>query len=291
MDGAISDVRRVSGCGFARGGLTHAGPVRGGRVAILPDAEAGASGIQGARPAAAPRMDVPSCLLAVQPRVGRGFTLVELLVALTIVLIAFAMSTAILVWTAKLKRRVEGSVEQTAAARIFFSQFLRDLCGAYPDSPPGRPPALPPRVVVVGSFKDASGLDHDIIEVKTATDLVPEASGDNPFANVGDYYRVRYYAADGVLYREVNPTGDPDAWSDPAAFEYANGSEFLRYVRQLVVNPLRYSADGWVLLPWGDHDSIGGYEIVLHVWDQAGLSGTSGFREFRCRVPVPEALK
>ena len=224
-------------------------------------------------------------------RPRRGFTIAELLVALSIVLIAFTMSTAILVWTAKLKRRVEGGVEQAAAARIFFAQFLRDLAGAYPDSPPGQPPVVPPKAAVIaGSFKDAGGLDHDIIELKTASDMLPEAVEGNPFANVGDYYRVRYYAADGILYREVNPTGDPGAWSDPAAFDYAAGAEFLRDVRQLVINPIRYSADGWVLLPWGDYESIEGYEIVLHMWDRAGLSGTSGFREFRCRVPAPEAL-
>jgi hypothetical protein len=178
-------------------------------------------------------------------------------------------------------------MEQSAAARMFFSQFLRDLAGAYPSARSSGSPSS----IVVGSFKDASGLDHDVIELKTATDLVPDAAGGSPFANVGDYYYVRYYVADGVLYREVNPTGDPDGWHEPFKCDYAVGSEFIGGARQLVVNKMDYRyPEGWVRLP-GDANEPRGYEIVLHMWDRTGLSGTSGFREFRCVVPVPEGLR
>ena len=149
---------------------------------------------------------------------SRGFTLVELLVAVFIAIIIFGIGFSILNAVMVAKKQTEARMRYSESARMFFEMFERDLAGAY-----GNP------TIVAASYRDklsqsgVTGVNSSVVEFTTTAD------SNSDVVKGTDYIAVRYYAlaSNGILYRQLYPSAFPGLPSeDPQSALFADVTEF-----------------------------------------------------------------
>jgi general secretion pathway protein J len=127
---------------------------------------------------------------------ARGFTLVEMLVAITLLAILGVMSWRGLDYVATQRERIDRETDELAGVLRVLSQLERDVAQRVPDfmlPPPAAPDMLPAAIAVLPAAGDAIALE--ILRI------APGAGGG---ARV---QRVVYRIADSSLTRSASPAG------------------------------------------------------------------------------------
>jgi prepilin-type N-terminal cleavage/methylation domain-containing protein len=125
---------------------------------------------------------------------GKGFTLLEVLVAVTVSAILFGLCVAAYVQAGRYKSRSETLLELGVTARGVFDRLAADLEGLHAADSDSAPNGTPEVADYWELETGAMGAAGDRLTFRAAT----ENPGDL------DYCTVRYYVENGTLYRELS---------------------------------------------------------------------------------------
>lgn len=120
---------------------------------------------------------------------ARGFTLVEMLVAVFIAMIVFGVGFTLINGAALARSDAQARIRATDAARIFFDMLERDVAAAYPG--PWTTPMTKADLV-----QPVAGVQTHALAMTTTAESTTATSG---------FITVRYYVLPGtkILYRET----------------------------------------------------------------------------------------
>ena len=161
---------------------------------------------------------------------SRGFTIVELLVAMFIALIIFGIGFTILNGAVLARSDAQSRIQANDSARLFFEMLERDAADAYPG------PWTPP-------FTLADLVQSGPPAVINGDSLTLTTTGESATAGVQKIMSLRYYilAATGQLYRQTQ-MDDPTA---PRPFASAppqdNNFALFPNARSLTVDYFRWN--------------------------------------------------
>lgn len=138
----------------------------------------------------------------------RGFTLVEMSVALCIFGLFALTALASLNLTLKHWRSVSARVEAASASRLVASTLGQELRQAVPNPAPGATgylaltPAVDPTAVLVPNANSRLSTNEVVFTEPNPAVYNPLSTSFNP-ADPSNYRRVRYYVANGAVRRQI----------------------------------------------------------------------------------------
>jgi len=186
-----------------------------------------------------------------------GFTLVEMMIGLVLLLILTGIAIMIYRETVNFRRSATARIRRSAEVRGIFAVIGRDLAGAFPFT--ARDPLDPLPVFEI--IADAPDDDGDVLTLAAAT----ENAGPLEFAHV------RYRAAGGRLYREVHRE-DNGNWSGEEESVLAEGVREVRFAAQGSSSP--EGIPEWVM-------------VTLRMEPILDDEEPGSDEEHRIRLPVP----
>ena len=209
-------------------------------------------------------------------RRSRGFTLVELLVAVFIAIIIFGIGFSILNGVMIAKKQTEARMRYSESARMFFEMFERDLSGAYGNSllvpAPYRAKLAQPGV---------SGVNDTLVEFSTTVDSNSQA------VKGCDYVAARYYvlASTGVLYRKLSATGFPAAPADEP------DSALFADVTQFHVDYLQWNESTKSYVAVADPNIATHLDVMLKFTDpEQKIKAPMNSKVYWKRIPIPASM-
>ncbi|MCZ7643688.1 MAG: prepilin-type N-terminal cleavage/methylation domain-containing protein [Planctomycetota bacterium] len=178
-------------------------------------------------------------------RGARGFTLLEMIIAVAIAVLILAMTFTILNGATLAQSASRSRIEASESARILFQAIEHDLAGAFP-GPLGHSKALLVRTVVPQAAWDGNpGFHGQTLHFATASDNRTQGA---------EFVTVRYFMArrtaqeEKRLYRQVNANGDFP--SDPDLLTLNNEDVLLTQVKRLEIGYARWDPAEKTYLTW-----------------------------------------